>query len=127
MICLLLLGLVVADLAWNGVYGQYGTWTSLQGESVQPLVLMLVFGVVSAGLLVGGVVAIGFHPTSARFLIEVEQEMVRVTWPPRSDVVRLTILIAVMAVILAGVIYCVDWFNLFLRRDVINELFKGAG
>jgi preprotein translocase SecE subunit len=62
-------------------------------------------------MLVGGIVAVGFHPRADQFLIEVEQEMGRVTWPATNEVWRFTIVIAIMTTLLAALVFVVDLVN----------------
>ena len=75
---------------------------------------MGILGVLGAVILIGGVAMIGFVPKAAQFLIEVEQEMSKVTWPSRADLIRSTILIALLSVILALLIAGVDLLNYWL-------------
>ena len=115
--------LIAADFGFNA-YGQYDAWASATEEqSVSNLVYMSILGVLGAVVLIGGVALIGFVPKAAQFLIEVEQEMSKVTWPSRSDLIRSTILIALLSVILALLIAGVDLLNYWL---VYNQIIGGA-
>ena len=65
----------------------------------------LVYGIIMCGLgviaLICGFLFVGFKPKSVQFLIEVEQEVQKVTWPGRPDIIRLTIIIAIVTVLLS--------------------------
>jgi preprotein translocase SecE subunit len=113
---------VAADLAWTGAYAQFDTYLGEDsGGNVRQLVLGIVFAVLAFVVLVGGIAAAGFVAKSADFLIEVEQEMVRVTWPTGPDLIRSTIVIAVMIVVLGVGIFAVDWVNLHLLDYILQN------
>jgi preprotein translocase SecE subunit len=57
------------------------------------------------------VVGAGFHHKAVEFLIEVEQEMVKVEWPKANVLVRSTLIIAVAIVVMAVLILGVDTVN----------------
>jgi preprotein translocase SecE subunit len=120
-ICLLLLLLVVTDLGYNGAYGPLDTWAT--DGSTKQLVFGLFFAVMALAVLVAGIVAVGFHHLAVDFLIEVEQEMVKVEWPAGNVLVRSTIIIAIATVILAVLILAVDTFNLTLFLTWLPALF----
>ena len=63
-------------------------------------------------------------PRTVNWLIEVEQEMLRVTWPKQNEVVRSTVIIAIMTVVLAIVIFLVDWLNI---QVVVNGILNRGG
>jgi len=113
-ICMVVALIIAADLAFNGARGNIGAYFGKAGSqaSLPQLIVGIIYGVLALVALVGGLVAIGFKPASVDFLIEVEQEMGRVTWPTWSELVRSTAVIAVMIVTLAIGIFVVDWFNL---------------
>lgn len=106
--------IIAADLAFNGAWANAGAYLGKSGSqgSLPQLVVGIIYGILALGALIGGLVAIGFKPASVDFLIEVEQEMTRVTWPTSSELVRSTAVIAIMIVTLAIGIFVVDWFNL---------------
>lgn len=115
---MVLVMVVVVDLAWQGAYGAFDPFlqslASYEADlkaahyPVALLVKTLFFSLLSLAVLVAGIVAIGFHPKSAQFLIEVEQEMTRVSWPSKNDVIRSTVAIAIMTLILALLIAFTD-------------------
>jgi len=113
-ICMIVALIIVADLAFNGAWANAGTYLGKADSkgSLPQLIVGIVYGVVALTVLIGGLIAIGFKAVSVDFLIEVEQEMTRVTWPTTSELVRSTTVIAVMIVTLAIGIFLVDWFNL---------------
>lgn len=115
-----ILALVVAfDLAYNGSYGQLDTYYGGATGTWQMLVVGWFFALVAAVALFGGLYAVAFHKRAVDFLIEVEQEMIRVTWPSSRDLVRSTVFIAVMIAVLAGGIIVVDLIN----RGILNLVF----
>ncbi|MBA3699376.1 MAG: preprotein translocase subunit SecE [Planctomycetes bacterium] len=107
IVCLLLTALVTFDLAYNGAYGPLTA-----GEGTKQFVVGIVFCVLAFAALVSGLVAAGFHPKAVDFLIEVEQEMVRVEWPATNVLIRSTLIIAVAIVVMAVMILGVDLVNL---------------
>ncbi|MBA3683934.1 MAG: preprotein translocase subunit SecE [Planctomycetes bacterium] len=122
VIALLVVLVVAGDLAWTGSYAQFSTYFGADGGgNVRQLVLGIVFTVLALGVLIGGIAAAGFVAKSADFLIEVEQEMVRVTWPTGPDLVRSTIVIAVMIIVLGIGIFAVDWVNLHLLEYLLQN------
>jgi len=125
-VCALILVLVIAaDLSWTGARSwliQYYGEDKGNG-ALRQAVFGYIYAALALAVLVCGIVAAGFHRRAVDFLIEVEQEMVRVTWPSRSELVRSTVVIAIMIVVLAFSIFAVDWFNL----KVLFEAIYGSG
>jgi len=112
-ISLLLALVIAADLAFNGAWANTSTSLGKTGAGTLPqLIVGIIYAVLAFVALVGGVIAIGFKQSSVDFLIEVEQEMTRVTWPASNELIRSTAVIAAMIVVLGLVIFIVDWFNL---------------
>lgn len=107
IICLVLTALVTFDLAYNGAYGPLTA-----GEGTKQLVIGIVFCVLAFCALVAGLVTAGFHSKTVDFLIEVEQEMVRVEWPKSNVLIRSTLIIAVAIAVMAVFILGVDFVNL---------------
>jgi preprotein translocase SecE subunit len=108
IVCLLLTALVTFDLAYNGAYGPLTA-----GEGTKQFVVGVVFCVLAFAALVAGLVAAGFHQRAVDFLIEVEQEMVRVEWPATNALIRSTLIIAVAIAVMAVMILGVDALNLY--------------
>jgi preprotein translocase SecE subunit len=108
-VCLLLTLMVVADLAYNGVWANFGAGeTTSQNKQ---LILGALFAVLCLVALVAGLVAAGFHPKAVDFLIEVELEMTKVEWPKGAGLVRSTLIIAIAIAIMAALIFAVDIVN----------------
>jgi preprotein translocase SecE subunit len=123
-ICLILALVVAADLGYTGAYANIVTSMdpSQQEGHLRALVLGIVFVAASLTALIGGLVAAGFHPRAVDFLIEVEQEMVRVEWPQANALVRSTVVIAIAMCVLAAVILGVDALNHWLLFKVIFSM-----
>jgi preprotein translocase SecE subunit len=110
---------IAVDLVWQGVLGQYAAWQ--REGTTTALAGAIVFGLLAAVVFFGGIAAIGFVPKTATFFIEVEQEMAKVTWPGRTEIVRATIMITIMTIILATFIFLVD---ALLKAGVYDGLFQ---
>ena len=108
------------DFGWDA-YGKYQAWSNAgDTEGIwAALVTFIVFTICAVAAFFGGLYAVLIKKRSADFLIEVEREMTRVTWPGRADVIRSTIVIAVITVIMALLIFAVDWINRWLVYDNI--------
>jgi len=120
-ILLVLTLLVAGDLAWNGAWGNIQA--ARNPAEVLSTTAFWVYGIILGSLalavVIGGLLCIGFLHRTVDFLIEVEHEMARVTWPGRSEVVRATIVISIMTVVLSLLIFAVDFINKFLVYDWI--------
>jgi preprotein translocase SecE subunit len=131
-ICLLFVAAMTLDIFFSpgGAWGNLDAYFSPVSADQQPLkqlVMGLAFTVLAAVCLVAGLVAVGFHHKAVDFLIEVEQEMVKVEWPTSNVLVRSTIIIAIATAILAAVIVGVDTVNFHLLGKWIPALFKQFG
>ncbi len=125
---LLILTLVVAgDLGWQ-CYGEVvGIMAQHGGDAVvtwQRYVIVGILGLASLAALLGGIVCIAFLPRTVDRLIEVEYEMTKVTWPTQNEVVRSTVIITIMTVILASLIFAVDWVNYAV---VVEQVLQQGG
>lgn len=109
-ITMVLAALIAADLAWSSAWGQWQAWQT-EGRMLY-FIYAIVVAVVSVGILGAGLWLAGFWPKSVDFLIEVEKEMTKVSWPKQNEVVRSTIVIAVMTVVLSVGIFLVDLLNM---------------
>jgi preprotein translocase SecE subunit len=112
-VCLILTLMISADLAWNGAWGPFSVYFGLGGNAApagghQQLALGLFFSLLSLGVIIAGLTAIGFAHPAVDFLIEVEQEMVRVEWPKLDVLIRSTLIIAVAIALLSCLILVVD-------------------
>jgi preprotein translocase SecE subunit len=110
-ICLLLTALVTVDLVYNGAYGPMSFYLTGGEGAAKQLTIGVIFSVLALAALIAGVVSIGFHPRAVDFLIEVEQEMVRVEWPTLNVLGRSTLIIAIAIVVMAVLILGVDFIN----------------
>ena len=121
-ICLILSLIVAADLGYTGAYAKITASLDPQNATAQmrQLVLGVVFAVASAVALIGGIVAAGFHHKAVEFLIEVEQEMVKVEWPQPNTLVRSTLVIALAIAVLAGLIALSDFILLNLLHYLLS-------
>ena len=111
-----------------GALRMYGLWPSFP-EFVRSL-----FPFSSAKFVVPGLFfALGFWicqrlvnlPTFADFLISVEAEMNKVSWPSRKEVVRSSVVVIIMIITLVLVLFGFDFLWTFLLRDVLGILKAG--
>ncbi len=122
MICLLATLAIAADLGYDA-YNRFDVYLNPGTDLVpwQTLAIAIIAGVLALGALIGGIVAIGFLPKSVDFLIEVEQEMVRVTWPTTRVLIQSTAWIAIMVVVLSIGIFLVDGLNYNLLAYIFGD------
>jgi preprotein translocase SecE subunit len=125
MVMLVLILVAAGDLGWQ-CYGEVGILRSVSegGIAWQRYVITGLLGLMSLTAFIGGVICIAFLPYTVDRLIEVEQEMVKVTWPARSEVVRSTVIITIMTVVMALMIFLVDLVNYKL---VVELVFQRGG
>jgi preprotein translocase SecE subunit len=119
-VCALLAALIAIDLGWNGAASQLVPYFSDEQGQWRQLAVGGFFAVLALVALVGGLIAVGFYKKSVDFLIEVEQEMARVTWPNGRDLMRSTVFIALMIVTLSAGILLVD----FVNKNILDQLLK---
>jgi preprotein translocase SecE subunit len=119
-VCALLSVVIAIDLGYNGAASQLVPYFSDEQGPWRQLAVGGFFAVLALVALFGGLFAIAFHKRAVDFLIEVEQEMTRVTWPAGRDLVRSTIFIAVMIVTLSAGILLVDLVN----KNILDHLLK---
>src|SRR4051812_36717715 len=121
-ICLILAIIVAADLGYTGAYAKIHSSLSPENAAahLRQLVLGIAFAVAAFAALVTGLVAAGFHHKSVEFLIEVEQEMVKVEWPQPNTLIRSTITIAIAIIILAALIFLADFLLLKMLKYLLN-------
>ena len=125
-VALVLVLVITADLAWNGAHASlvlYYDDTSPSSGQFRQAVYGYIYVALALAALIAGVVSAGFHRVAVDFLIEVEQEMTRITWPTRSELIRSTVVIAIMIVALTLGILAVDTFNL----KILFEAIYGSG
>lgn len=130
-ICLVIVAAITADIFFSpgGAWGNLDAYFNPSSADQQPLkqlVMGLAFATLALSSLIAGIVAVGFQPKAVDFLIEVEQEMVKVEWPSSNVLVRSTLIIAVATAILAAMIVGVDWINYHFLKDWLPPLFNQA-
>jgi preprotein translocase subunit SecE len=111
-------GVVAVDFAIYA-WGGYVAWQDATQGRGMLLVTPIVYAVLALLAGLGGLIAVLVHPKSSQFLIEVQKEMAKVTWPTRPDVIRSTIVIAILTVVLALAILLVDSLNQVVVYDWI--------
>jgi preprotein translocase SecE subunit len=123
-ICLILALVVAADLGYTGAYSKIvaANDSAQTVGHLRQMVLGGIFAAASLAALIGGLIAAGFHPKTVDFLIEVEQEMVKVEWPKPNTLIRSTVVIAVAMCLLAAIILGVDAINHWLLFKVIFSM-----
>lgn len=111
-IAVLVLALLAAiDLGYTGAYAAFSAYgaESLGGAGgMRQLALGILYAVLALAALVVGFVAAGPHRRAVQFLIEVQEEMHRVTWPKPGELWRSTLLVAVAIACLAGLVFLTD-------------------
>ncbi len=120
IICLIIAAVVCADLAYNGGVARYVAYTSQSTGSIRQAVLAGVFAALALSALIAGFIAVGFHKQAVDFLIEVEQEMVRVEWPKTDVLWKSTIVIALTIVVLSAIIFGMDGLIIWVLQQLRN-------
>lgn len=124
VISMILAVVMCVDLAYNGAYGRFSAYfdslerarqgiDGLHSPTAQ-LVQGIIFSALAIVVLAGGLIAAGFHKKAVDFLIEVEQEMLKVEWPKGDSLWKSTLIIGLTIAILAAVILAADGIILFL-------------
>jgi preprotein translocase SecE subunit len=129
-ICFIVLAIIAVDLAYNGAYAPIfaylnPTSTPVDGAAhagVGGLVRGIVFAVAALITVVGGLAAVGFIPRTVDFLVGVEDEMTKVEWPHGSQLVRSTIIVAIILTVVALLVFAVDWLFITAIRTWIPKL-----
>lgn len=112
-VSILLTFLIAIDLGYHGAYGPLSVYLEGgTGAIAKNLAVGIFFCVLALAALITGLVAAGFHQRAVDFLIEVEEEMVKVEWPKGGALVKSTLIIAVAIVIMAILILGVDYINI---------------
>jgi preprotein translocase subunit SecE len=125
------LGALVVTIGF-GLYRLHETFVGMNVESVSgatwlaisygvPLVLFLLCGWIAFRLV--------HLPRFADFLIAVEAEMNKVSWPSRGELIRSSIVVLVCILVLAVVLTMYDqiWFLLFKWLGVLGQAKQQAG
>jgi preprotein translocase SecE subunit len=112
IVCLILILLIAGDLGYNGAYANLAVGlgaNSEGGDHVQKLAFGGLFAAVTLGLVIAGLVVVGFHQRAVDFLINVEHEMKLVEWPPLNSLLYSTLIIAITMAVVGGLIMGVDF------------------
>lgn len=125
-VTLAVLAIVTALAAWR----LYTVWTGfpngiqdLFGESGRYIIptILLVVGLWLSFRAVN-------YPKFADFLIAVEAEMNKVSWPSRGELVRASLVVIFVILLLAGLLYFYDIFWMFIfGENVLGVLKTGSG
>jgi preprotein translocase subunit SecE len=67
------------------------------------------------------------YPPFAEFLIATEAEMNKVSWTSKEDLYRSTAVVLVAVLVMAVYLFVVDWFWLFILRNLGVLQFSGGG
>jgi preprotein translocase subunit SecE len=64
------------------------------------------------------------YPQFADFLIAVEAEMAKVSWPTRSELIRSSIVVIIVIFVLAAILFCYDvfWNWFFTKLQILQEV-----
>jgi preprotein translocase subunit SecE len=64
------------------------------------------------------------YPQFADFLIAVEAEMAKVSWPNRAELIRSAIVVIVVIFVLASILFCYDifWNWFFTKLQILQEV-----
>ncbi len=122
-ICVMVLAaLIAADLGYTGAYAAFATYggDAAGSGAVRQLTLGIVYGVLALAALVVGLGAAGPHPKAVQFLIEVQDEMTKVTWPKGGELWRSTLVVALGIAVIAGIVFLTD-LALFHGLDFIQK------
>ena len=122
-ICVMVLAaLIAADLGYTGAYAAFATYTgdAAGAGAVRQLTLGIIYGVLALAALVVGLGAAGPHPRAVQFLIEVQDEMSKVTWPKIGELWRSTLVVALGIALIAGIVFLTD-LALFHGLDFIQK------
>ncbi len=121
-ICVMVLaGIIAADIAGNGAYGGIAAWAA--DGSQRQLILGIVYAVLALAVALAGLIAAGPHRQAVAFLISVQEEMARVTWPKVGELWRSTLVIAVAIAVIAGVVFFAD----FVLLGGLDQILKTGG
>ena len=122
-ICVMVLGaLIAADLGYAGAYAAFATYSGDAAGSgaVRQLTLGIGYAVLALGALSAGLIAAGPHKRAVQFLIEVEDEMTKVTWPKGAELWRSTLVVALGIAVIAGIVFLTD-LALFNGLELIQK------
>ncbi len=124
--CLILILLIAGDLGYNGAYANLvvGLGNSDASDHIQKIAFGGMFAAVTLGLVIAGVVVVGFNHRTVDFLINVEQEMKQVEWPTRTSLLYSTVIISITMAVVGGLIMGVDFV---VHQVLFNYIFTERG
>lgn len=127
MLVLSLAVLVAVDLGWSAFSEFDAGLMNSEDQSIVwfRVIKFAIYAIVALTVLIYGLRSALFNERNAQFLIEVEQETAKVTMPARQEIIRSTIIIAIGTVIMACVLFLVDYVNVWIL-DVVRGLGGGA-
>jgi preprotein translocase SecE subunit len=102
--------LIAADLGYAGAYAAFATYAgdaAGSGASRQ-LILGIAYAALALTALCAGLIAAGPHRRAVQFLIEVEDEMTKVSWPKGGELWRNTLVVALGIAVIAGIVFLTD-------------------
>lgn len=104
----------------------YQTWASFPASVKHLLMEPGRYIVPSAVVLIGLWVSFRIvnFPKFADFLISVEGEMNKVSWPSRAELIRSSLVVILVIVMLATVLFCFDVFWQFIFGDRVLGVLK---
>ena len=118
-ICVMALGAIIAfDLGYAGAYSSLAIYAT-DGSNRQ-LILGVTYGVIALAALLTGLIAAGPHRKAVQFLIEVQDEMTKVTWPKGGELWRSTLVVALAIAVIALIVFLSD-LALFKGLEFIQK------
>lgn len=112
----------LAALRMYGLWPSYPSWIQNLPIPMARFLLPIVFFAVTAWICR----CIVNIPWVADFLISVEAEMNKVSWPTQKEVFRSSVVVIVMIITLVVVLFGFDFLWTFLLRDVLGVLKSGV-
>jgi preprotein translocase SecE subunit len=119
IVAMILIAVIAADVAYNGAYKDIGAWLASTERPTRQIAIGSLYAVLAAGIIIAGLACVGFIRRSVDFLIDVEQEMVRVEWPKPNQLMRSTFVVAVVLTVVTLMVLGVDAICIYVYRDLI--------
>jgi preprotein translocase SecE subunit len=121
IICLILILMMAADLGYNGAFSRFYVAhdNPTAKDHLQQMILGGVFAAIALGVVIAGLVLVGFQKRAVEFLIDVEHEMEVVEWPKPGPLFRQTLIIAITMAVLSLLIFGVDFANHWVLFDLL--------
>ena len=103
-----------------------GAYRLMEWLSVKLEYPLAAYAIAGAVLLVGCWIAyrVVNYPQFADFLIAVEAEMAKVSWPTRTELVRSSIVVIIVIFVLAAILFCYDvfWNWTFTKLQILQQV-----